>query len=257
MQAMTRRTAIRWTVALAALALAAAACGDTEPPEGEGTGGSEASVAFASPHDGDTVSNPVAVSFEVHGFTLEPAGEVHEHAGHLHVMVDTPCVEPGQPIPKDATHVHFGKGQTDGKIDLPAGKHTLCLQAGDGTHTALDLTDEIQVDVDDTPSVAILEPANDAQVTSPVALKLAAFNFTVEPAGAVRAGAGHLHVMVDVPCVEPGQPIPKDDQHVHLGQGQTDATLTLPPGPHTLCVQAGDGAHTALPITREVSVTVA
>jgi hypothetical protein len=79
----------------------------------------------------------------------------------------------------------------------------------------------------------------------------------VEPAGAVKAGAGHLHVMVDVPCVEPGQPIPKDDQHVHLGQGQLETQLVLAPGPHTLCLQAGDGAHTALPITREVTFTVA
>jgi hypothetical protein len=85
-------------------------------------------------------------------------------------MVDVPCVEPGQPIPKDAQHLHFGKGQTDGKIDLQAGQHTLCLQAGDGTHTALDLTDEIEVTVDATPSVAFVEPAQDAQVTSPVTL---------------------------------------------------------------------------------------
>jgi hypothetical protein len=59
-----------------------------------------------------------------------------------------------------------------------------------------------------------------------------------------------------VPCVDPGQVIPKDDQHVHLGQGQTEASLPLAPGQHTLCVQAGDGAHTALPVTRTVTFTV-
>jgi hypothetical protein len=256
---MHRRLTLRPSHALAALAalvIAAAACGDTEPPKGEVGIASEPSVAFASPHDGDAVANPVEVAFEAHGFALEPAGEVHDDAGHLHVMVDVPCVEPGQAIPRDASHVHFGMGQSEGRLDLEAGTHTLCLQAGDGTHTALDLTDEITIEVDDTPSVAFLEPASGAQVTSPVAVRLAAFNLALEPAGEVHDHAGHLHLMVDVPCVEPGQPIPRDDQHVHLGQGQAETSLTLPPGEHTLCLQAGDGVHAALPATREVTFTV-
>jgi hypothetical protein len=260
---VNRRTWTRaCTAVLATSLLLLSACGDTDDTADSGSSGSTTteatgpSVAFASPANGASVSNPVAVTFATHDFTLEPAGEVHEHAGHLHVMVDVPCVTPGQPIPKDAQHLHFGKGQTEAKIDLQAGEHTLCLQAGDGAHTALDLTDTITVTVDDTPSVAITEPAADATVTSPVAVKLAAYNFTVEPAGEVHPDAGHLHVMVDVPCVDPGQVIPKDDQHVHLGQGQTEASLPLAPGQHTLCVQAGDGAHTALPVTRTVTFTV-
>ena len=255
---MTRRPVVRILLAAAALALVAAACGDTDAPD-DAAGAPEASgpaVAFASPEDGAEVANPVAVEFTTNEFTLEPAGEVHEHAGHLHVMVDVPCVEPGQAIPRDANHIHFGKGQTEGKIDLAAGEHTLCLQAGDGAHVALDLTDEIHVTVDDSPSVAFLEPANAAAVTSPVALKLAAFNFALEPAGEVHEGAGHLHVMVDVPCVEPGQAIPSDAHHVHLGQAQTETSLDLAPGEHTLCLQAGDGTHLALAITREITITV-
>jgi hypothetical protein len=246
---------------MGALSLLVAACGDddaaltptitTEAPAPEGP-----LVSFAGPADGASVANPVEVSFDTVDFELEPAGEVHHGAGHLHVMVDVPCVEPGQPIPRDAQHVHFGKGQTEGAIDMAAGEHTLCLQAGDGTHTALDLTDEITVTVEATPSVAFTEPANGAAVTTPVHLAFAAFNFTVEPAGEVHDGSGHLHVMVDVPCIEPGQPIPKDDQHVHLGQGQTEADLPLAAGEHTLCLQAGDGAHTALDVTREITLTV-
>jgi hypothetical protein len=221
-----------------------------------GAASNAAAVAFSTPVDGAAVSNPVHVAFTATGFTLEPAGEVHEDAGHLHVMVDRPCVAAGETIPKDAQHLHFGKGQTSGLIDLTAGKHTLCLQAGDGAHTALDLTDEITVTVDDSPSVAFLEPAPGATVASPVPLKLAAFNFVVEPAGAVREGAGHLHVMVDVPCLAPGAVIPKDAQHVHLGGGETETALTLAPGEHTLCLQAADGQHTALDITRELTITV-
>lgn len=256
---MTRATFVRVGAALAALSLVAAACGDDDKVASTTTAAEapvETSVALAAPTDGAAVSNPVAVEFTVAGFTLEPAGEIHEGAGHLHVMVDVPCLAPGEAVPKDAQHVHFGKGQTEGAIDMAAGEHTLCLQAGDGAHTALDLTDEITITVDDSPSVAFLEPAKAAAVTSPVAVKLAAFNFTVEPAGEVREAAGHLHVMVDVPCLTPGEVIPKDDQHVHLGTGQTETTLTLAPGEHTLCLQAADGVHTALDITREVTFTV-
>ena len=257
---MTRSTLMRGCMVLAVLSLFAAACGDDDDPVAQSstttTAPSGPSVAFVAPTDGASVSNPVAVEFTTTDFTLEPAGDVHDGAGHLHVMVDVPCVEPGEPIPKDAQHVHFGKGQTDGTIDLAAGNHTMCLQAGDGTHTALDLTDEISITVDDSPSVAFLEPASGATVVSPVLLKLAAFNFTLEPAGEVHDGAGHLHVMVDAPCIEPGAVIPKDDQHVHLGTAQTETELTLTPGEHTLCLQAGDGAHTALDITREVTFTV-
>lgn len=256
---MIRSRALRAATALAALTMLAAACGDTEDTEAateptEAPGG--ASVSFSSPADGGEVANPVSVAFEADGFTIEPAGEVHDGAGHFHVMVDVPCLPAGEVIPKDAQHLHFGKGQAEGSIDLEAGEHTLCLQAADGAHTALDLTDEITVTVDDSPSVAFLEPASGATVTSPLMVKMAAFNFTVEPAGDVTDGAGHLHLMVDVPCVATGEVVPKDDQHLHFGQGQTETELTLAPGDHVLCLQAADGAHTALDITREVTITV-
>jgi hypothetical protein len=241
------------------VSLLIAACSDDDDVASTTTtaaGLAEASVALAAPAEGASVSNPVRVEFMVEGFTLEPAGEVHEDAGHLHVMVDVPCLAAGEAIPRDVQHVHFGKGQTEGAIDVAAGEHTLCLQAGDGTHMALNLTDEITVTVDDSPSVAFLEPAKGATVASPVPLKLAAFNFTVEPAGEVHPGAGHLHVMVDVPCLAAGEVVPKDDQHVHLGTGQIETELAMAPGEHTLCLQAADGMHTALDITREVTVTV-
>ena len=84
-------------------------------------------------------------------------------------------------------------------------------------------------------------------VDSPVTVQWSAENFTIEPAGEVRAGAGHLHIMVDVDCVATGQIVPADDNHLHYGKAQTEATLELTPGEHTLCLQAADGAHTVLP----------
>src|SRR5687768_11400860 len=86
--------------------------------------------------------------------------------------------------------------------------------------------------------VFFTSPADGASVSSPVHVTLSAENFTVEPAGEVKAGAGHLHIMVDTACAAPGQVITKDDTHLHYGQGQLEADLELAPGPHTLCLQA-------------------
>jgi hypothetical protein len=83
-------------------------------------------------------------------------------------------------------------------------------------------------------------------VDSPVTVQWSAENFIIEPAGEVKAGAGHLHIMVDADCVATGQIVPADDTHLHYGKAQTEATLELTPGEHTLCLQAADGVHTAL-----------
>jgi len=110
-----------------------------------------------------------------------------------------------------------------------------------------------------TPRVSFTSPANGATVSSPVHLTWGAENFTVEPAGEVTAGAGHLHVMVDTDCMPAGQIVPKDDTHVHYGQGQLEADLELAPGAHKLCLQAADGAHTALAgegMTQVINITV-
>jgi len=107
--------------------------------------------------------------------------------------------------------------------------------------------------------VTFVEPKNGAAVSSPVAVKMAAENFTVEPAGEVKAGAGHLHITVDGECTPVGQVVTKDDTHLHYGKGQVEATLDLAAGPHTLCLQAGDGAHIALPgagMTQKINITV-
>lgn len=107
--------------------------------------------------------------------------------------------------------------------------------------------------------VRFVDLADGASVSSPLTVKMAAENFTVEPAGEVKAGHGHLHIVVDGDCIAAGQVIPKDEQHLHYGQGQVETTLELAAGSHTLCLQAADGAHVALPgdgLTQKIGVTV-
>jgi len=94
-------------------------------------------VFFTAPTDKMVVNSPVKVMMGAENFIVEPAGAVKEGAGHLHIMVDTDCIEAGKVVPKDDTHLHYGKGQIEAQLQLAAGSHTLCLQAADGAHVAL------------------------------------------------------------------------------------------------------------------------
>lgn len=133
---------------LAPVALLLVACGDDATDTAE-VADDAATVSFVQPADGDHVAGGLHLAMKADGITIEPAGDgaVHEGAGHFHVIADDGCVDPGAAVAKDADHVHFGKGQSEGTIYLAPGEHELCLQPGDGTHVALDPTDTITVTV--------------------------------------------------------------------------------------------------------------
>ena len=65
----------------------------------------------------------------------------------------------------------------------------------------------------------------------------------VAPAGVVKPDTGHHHLLVDVDKIDVKAPIPVDYNHIHMGNGQTEVILTLPPGPHTLQLLLGDHDH--------------
>jgi hypothetical protein len=65
----------------------------------------------------------------------------------------------------------------------------------------------------------------------------------VAPAGVVKALTGHHHLLIDMDKVDVNQPIPSDYNHIHLGNGQTEVVVTLPPGTHTLQLLMGDHVH--------------
>ena len=113
--------------------------------------GSTERVFFTEPADGATVASPVEFQMGAENFNIEPAGEINEGAGHLHILVDVDCVAAGEVIPSDDNHVHFGKAQTEAELELTPGEHKLCLQAADGSHTALEgegMTHEITITVE-------------------------------------------------------------------------------------------------------------
>lgn len=93
-----------------------------------------ATVFIIEPQNGATVASPVTVKFGISGMVVAPAGQYGDNTGHHHLLIDTELANPDRPIPNDAGHLHFGKGQTETSIELEPGRHTLQLVLGDGSH---------------------------------------------------------------------------------------------------------------------------
>jgi len=95
----------------------------------------DAYVYIGWPLDGATVnSNHIKVWFGTRNFGVAPAGVSVKNTGHHHLLIDAPLPPLDQPIPNDHNHLHFGLGQTEARIDLPPGKHTLQLLLADANH---------------------------------------------------------------------------------------------------------------------------
>ena len=93
-----------------------------------------AELYFISPLDGATLAGPVTVRFGLKGMGIAPAGIAMENTGHHHLLIDTALPPLDQPVPADAQHVHFGKGQTEAVVTLAPGTHRLQLLLGDHLH---------------------------------------------------------------------------------------------------------------------------
>ncbi|MGD9582376.1 MAG: DUF4399 domain-containing protein [Lysobacterales bacterium] len=92
--------------------------------------------------------------------------------------------------------------------------------------------------------VYLIAPADGAELTSPITVQFGLHGMGVAPAGVAVANTGHHHLLVDVAALPSlDQPLPKDEHHLHFGAGQTETTLKLAPGKHTLQLILGDQLH--------------
>lgn len=96
----------------------------------------------------------------------------------------------------------------------------------------------------DHPAVYIISPANGEAVSSPVTVKFGLRGMGVAPAGVAKANTGHHHLLIDVAELpDLSKPVPADANHRHFGGGQTETTIELAPGQHTLQLLMGDQYH--------------
>jgi hypothetical protein len=127
------------TLAIAALLFAAAtgvAVAADAPADNFWPAG--AKIYIISPKSGAKVTSPVTIKFGHKGLGIAPAGDKTPNTGHFHLLIDQALPSDlSVPLPATDTILHYGKGQTEVTLDaskLPAGKHTLQLVMGDGSH---------------------------------------------------------------------------------------------------------------------------
>ncbi|MBS0555943.1 MAG: DUF4399 domain-containing protein [Proteobacteria bacterium] len=98
-----------------------------------------AKVFIVSPKNGAVVGQDVRVVFGVKGIKVAPATDTAPGTGHHHLLIDVTELPPADaPIPADANHKHYGKGQTQDTIHLAPGDHTLQLDFADYRHVQFD-----------------------------------------------------------------------------------------------------------------------
>ena len=93
--------------------------------------------------------------------------------------------------------------------------------------------------------VYIVTPEDGATVSNPVTIVFGLRGMGVAPAGVEFPDTGHHHLLINV---DPGEidfdePLLADDRFRHFGGGQTEVTLDLPTGTHTLMLLLGDELH--------------
>lgn len=93
-------------------------------------------------------------------------------------------------------------------------------------------------------NVYIISPENGATVSSPVKVNFGLSGMGIAPAGTERKNTGHHHILIDTDTLpDLSKPLPATDKVKHFGGGQTETTLTLAPGTHTLQLVLGNHAH--------------
>jgi hypothetical protein len=98
----------------------------------------DARVYFIAPMDGEAVSSPFVVRFGLREMGVAPAGVSKAGTGHHHLIIDAELPPAHLPVPATDHYRHFGKGQTEVRLELPPGKHTLQLLLADHIHVPHD-----------------------------------------------------------------------------------------------------------------------
>ena len=70
---------------------------------------------------------------------------------------------------------------------------------------------------------------------NPITVKFGITDMEILPAGIKKEYSGHHHLLIDVEDLPDfSKPIPADKNHIHFGNGQTEVTIHLDQGTHTL-----------------------
>jgi Domain of unknown function (DUF4399) len=107
-------------------------------------------------------------------------------------------------------------------------------------------------------AVMLLEPGNNATVSSPFKVRFGIKGMSVAEAGDILPNSGHHHLLINQAPIAKGESVPFSDQHLHFGKGQTETEVKLAPGVYKLTAQFANGAHQSYgaPMSQTITVTV-
>ena len=91
--------------------------------------------------------------------------------------------------------------------------------------------------------VYFIEPKDGAEIAGPVTIKMGLVGMGVAPAGVEKKDTGHHHILIDQKLEDPMASMPANEKYRHFGAGQTETSVTLAPGKHTLQLVLGDHNH--------------
>jgi hypothetical protein len=112
------------------------------------------------------------------------------------------------------------------------------------TLTPSALADTLVSKAPETASAYIIAPADGATVSSPITVKFGLSGMGIAPAGVNKDNTGHHHLLVDLAELpDLSQPLASTEHIKHFGGGQTETTLELSPGEHTLQLLLANYAH--------------
>jgi len=108
--------------------------------------------------------------------------------------------------------------------------------------------------------VYFITPADGDVIEGDVVVKFGLKGMGVAPAGANLENTGHHHLLINLAeAPDMSAPLPANDNVKHFGKGQTEATLKLAPGTHTLQLLLGNFAHVPHDnpvISEKITITV-
>ena len=159
MSAFTRRALL-----LATMGMPVAALAQTPAPPGT-------HLYIIWPNEGEKIKGGFWCRFGLRNMGVARAGDRTPNTGHHHLLVDVDApLDPNEPIPSDKNHLHFGGGQTEVRLELSPGEHTLQLVLGDADHKLFKpqiISRKIHITVLAAPEQAAAPPTGRARAESP------------------------------------------------------------------------------------------
>lgn len=215
---------------------------------------------FSNLKDGASIETPFLLKFGLTGMGLAPIVKPVGKTGHHHLLVNRELpMNFSQPLPFNDQYIHFGKGQMESALNFPPGQYTLRLVLADDKHipnfvyskpvtvTVTKKNEAIDPKSLIAKSVAILQPAPGAKLTTPLRIAFHVSGYNVSNTALAEKGSGHFRLHI--------KPESGRDEVIDLANGFTETWLLPPAGSYSARVEFIDNTATDQVLLTSPAVT--